>query len=257
MTDTFMFCGTGAADYVTPESGCEFRKYTHSLLNEVILLDIGSMTYRFEDDAVLTKRFSAVRHVLITHCHGDHFSVKALERLASDNGEITVYVDKACVGLIPDSLSKLRVVPVSDGDTFSIDGYTVHVFSSNHLTQYPSEHTHHYVIDTPSGKSVFYGLDGAWLRTDEAKYLMAHPVDLMVLDATSAVSNDFRTFEHNTLDMLRLMIPVIHAHHMVKENGVIYADHLAKTLHPAHKDAASAFAEIGMETAYDGLCINF
>lgn len=257
MTDTFMFCGTGAADYVIPEPGCEFRKYTHSLLNGVILLDIGSMTYRFDEDAALTERFSAVRHVLITHCHGDHFSVPALERLAADNGEITVYLDQACVGLIPEPHPSIRVVPVSNGDTLSFDGYTVHVFSSNHLTQYSDEQTHHYVIDTPSGKSVFYGLDGAWLRTDEAKYLMAHPADLMVLDATSAVSNDFRTFEHNTLDMLRLMIPVIHANHMVKENGVIYADHLAKTLHPAHNDAAAALAAIGMETAYDGLCIKF
>ena len=48
MTDTFLFCGTGAADYVAPEEGKEFRKNTHSLLNDVILFDIGGMTYQFE-----------------------------------------------------------------------------------------------------------------------------------------------------------------------------------------------------------------
>lgn len=256
MKDTLLFCGTGAADYVKPEPEQEFRKYTHSLLNDTILLDIGSMTYQFEEDAVLKARFARVRQVLITHTHSDHFSREALLRLAQDNGAITVYLDASCTDMVPEHPS-ITVCPVSNGDTLSFDGYTVHVFSSNHLTERANEQTHHYVIDTPSGKSVFYGLDGAWLRTDEAKYLMHHPVDLMVLDATSAVSNDFRTFEHNTLDMLKLMIPVLHANGMLKQDGMIYADHLAKTLHPAHNAAAAALSAIGMQTAYDGLCIEF
>lgn len=256
MKDTLLFCGTGAADYVTPVPGQEFRKYTHSLLNDSILLDIGSMTYKFEPDEVLTARFSRVRHVLITHTHSDHFSREALLRLAQDNGSITVYLDASCTDMAPEHPA-ITVYPVSNGETLSFDGYTVHVFSSNHLTERANEQTHHYVIDVPSGKSIFYGLDGAWLRTDEAKYLMQHPVDLMILDATSAVSNDFRTFEHNTLDMLKLMIPVLHANGMLKPEGKIYADHLAKTLHPAHNAAAIALSEIGMQTAYDGLCIEF
>ena len=69
MTDTFLFCGTGAADYAAPEEGKEFRKNTHSLLNDIILLDIGGMTYRFEDDAVLRARFTNVRNIHVTQTH--------------------------------------------------------------------------------------------------------------------------------------------------------------------------------------------
>ena len=256
MSDTFLFCGTGAADYTEPENGKEFRKFTHSLLNNIILLDIGSMTYRFEDDAVLEARFADVKHVFITHTHGDHFHIPSLERLARTNGHISVYLDAACVGLIPPN-DHIRVVPVSSGDMLDVDGYTLRVFTSNHQGTVKGETTHHFIIDTPAGKTLFYGLDGAWLMMEEGKYLMKHPADLMVLDCTTAVPGDLRAFEHNTVDMLRIMLDTIRKCHMLREGGVIYADHLARTLHPCHKAAAKAHAELGMQTAYDGLCIEF
>ena len=65
MTDTFLFCGTGAADYVAPEEGKEFRKNTHSLLNDIILFDIGGMTYQFEEPTVISERLKNVQHVLL------------------------------------------------------------------------------------------------------------------------------------------------------------------------------------------------
>lgn len=256
MTDTFLFCGTGAADYAAPEEGKEFRKNTHSLLNDIILLDIGGMTYRFEDDAVLRARFAKVRHVLVTHTHSDHFSPQALERLAEDNGQICVYIDANAISLVPQN-AHITVVPVSDGQTVRFDGYTVHVLSSNHQGDLPEEHTHHYAVDTPSGKTLFYGLDGAWLKMDVGQFLMQHPADLMILDATSGVPNDYRSFEHNTVAMLRVLVSAIRANKMIKPDGVIFADHLARTLYPGHTAASALLSEIGMQTAYDGLCIEF
>ena len=256
MSDTFLFCGTGAADYSAPEEGKEFRKFTHSLLNDIILFDIGSMTYRFEDMAVLDARFSKVKHVLITHSHGDHFYVPALQHLAETNGKITVYIDAACVKLIPED-EHIQVVAVHSGDVLDVEGYKLFVFTSNHRGTLPEETTHHYIVDTPNGKTLFYGLDGAWLMMDEGKFLMKHPADLMVLDCTTGVAGDLRAFEHNTVDMLRVMMDTIRSCHMVRENGVIYADHLARTRHPCHKTAAEVLAGIGMCTAYDGLCIEF
>ena len=256
MTDTFLFCGTGAADYVAPEEGKEFRKNTHSLLNDIILFDIGGMTYQFEEPTVIRDRLKNVRHVFITHTHSDHFCAQALERLAKDNGSVHVYIDEFAVNRIPKN-ENITVVPVSSGDKLELDGYTVYVFSSNHQGDRPEENTHHYVVDTPSGKTLFYALDGAWLKMDEGKFLMQHPADLMVLDCTSGVSNDYRSFEHNTVDMLRVLVPVSHANKMLKPDGVIYADHLARTLHPEHTAASALLSEIGMQTAYDGLCIKF
>ncbi len=256
MADKFLFCGTGAADYVQPEPGKEFRKNTHSLLNDFILFDIGGMTYKFEEEAMIDARFEKVRHVFITHTHDDHFYVPALERLASKNGHIHVYIDAVCTGLIPQN-EHITVVPVSSGQTLSFDGYRVFVMPSNHQGDLPDEITHHYVVDTPSGKTLFYGLDGAWFTTVEGKFLMQHPVHLMVLDCTSGVPNDYRSFEHNTVDMLRILIPVIHANKMLKPGGVIYADHLACTLHPSHTAVSELLSKIGMQTAYDGLCIEF
>lgn len=112
-------------------------------------------------------------------------------------------------------------------------------------------------MDTPSGKTLFYGLDGAWLKMDVGQFLMQHPADLMILDATSGVPNDYRSFEHNTVAMLRVLVSAIRANKMVKPDGVIFADHLARTLYPGHTAASALLSEIGMQTAYDGLCIEF
>ena len=143
------------------------------------------------------------------------------------------------------------MIPVSDGQTVRFDGYTVHVLSSNHQGDLPEEHTHHYAVDTPSGKTLFYGLDGAWLKMDEGNFLRKHPADLMILDATSGVSNDYRSFEHNTTDMLRVLVPAIRANKMVKPDGVIFADHLARTLYPGHTAASALLSECRpLTTAY-------
>lgn len=259
--DRLIFCGTGAADYSVPVPGEEFRKTTHSLLNDVILLDIGFMTYLFEDQELIKARLSKVKDVIVTHAHGDHFSIDALMRLAEDNGGITVYVDRAVVETIPVH-PLIHVVPLTSGEQISIrttDGvYTVAVLSSNHCTHIPNEQTHHYVIDTPHGKSLFYGLDGAWFTVTEAAFLMQHPVDLMVLDCTlGRIHGDKRIFEHNSIDMLELMLETIRKCKMLKPDGQVYADHLARTLHPCHNEAAAVLAEIGVCTARDGLCIEF
>lgn len=258
MADKFLFCGTGAADFTVPTEGEEFRKFTHSLLNGFILFDMGINAYKYEDESVLKARFSDVKYVLITHSHNDHFCAEYIQRLAHDNGGITVLMDSGvCSELLPDD-SLINIIPIHTGDVFELDGYTVRVLPSNHTTERASEATHHYIVTTPSGKSVFYALDSAWLLTNETNYLMKNPCDLAVLDCTlGRIRGDYRVFEHNSIYMLEIMVDTLKNARMVKPDGLIYGTHLAKTLHQKQELVEADLASFGMHAAYDGLEIEF
>lgn len=257
MSDKFLFCGTGAANFTVPAEGEEFRKFTHSLLNGIILFDMGANAYKFEDESTVKQRFANVKYVLFTHSHGDHFNADKLLRLASDNGGITVFMDSGCSSLIPES-PLIKVVPVHTDDVFEIEGYSIRVLPSNHTTGRKEESTHHYTVTTPSGKSVFYALDSAWLLTDETNYLMKNPCDLAVLDCTlGRIRGDYRVFEHNTIFMLEIMVETLRNAKMVKPDGLIYGTHLAKDLHEPQDKVEADLASFGMHAAYDGLEIEF
>ena len=252
-----LFCGTGAADYSAPEEGKEFRKFCHTLLNDTILFDIGLFTYRFEPIEDVDKRFAKVKTVIVTHTHIDHFDMPSLEHLAAVNHGITVYLDSVACARMPVN-DYITYIPVENGGTYHFDGHTLHTFSSNHRVTDPSEPTHHYVLDLPDGKSLYYGLDGAWIKNDAANYMRGHAVDLMILDCTiGRIRGDSRIFEHNSIYMIEEMLPTIRACHMIKDGGKIYADHLAKTLHPSHDEVAKDLATIGMCVAKDGMEIEF
>ncbi len=258
MKHSMLFCGTGAADYEKPQEGCEFRKFCHTLLDNELLIDMGLNAYWFEDEDVLRKRFSSVKNVLVTHTHIDHFHLPSLERLAADNGHISVYLDSVACRRMPEQ-ENIAFFPLENGKDYTIGDVCVHVFPSHHKVSDPEEPTHHYLITFPDGKRVFYGLDGAWLHESVYYYLKEHPVDVMVLDCTvGRIKGDFRIFEHNSIPMLALMMETIRSEHLLKEGGVVYADHLARTLHPGHNAVAADLREnLQMETAYDGLCIEF
>lgn len=247
------FCGTGAADYSKPVEGEEFRKYTHTLVNDEILIDMGANAYLYEDPAALKERFSGVKNVFITHTHGDHFSQDNLARLAADNGGIKVYVDAEAIPSLAEN-DLITYMPVKTGGTYHTDnGYTLHVFSSNHTS-----YNHHFVIDLPDGKELYYGLDGAWIMNDVGNYLRKHPADLVIIDCTlGRIHGDSRIFEHNSVFMIEEMLHTMRNCKMIKETTRIFADHLAKTLHPAHKEVVADLATLGMEVACDGLCIEF
>ena len=84
-----------------------------------------------------------------------------------------------------------------------------------------------------------------------------HKFDLAVLDCTVGDFHDWRVFEHNTIPMLREMVQEMKNVEMMAENGKIYATHLAKTLHEPHEKTAEILKAFGMETAYDGLKVQF
>ena len=106
------------------------------------------------------------------------------------------------------------------------------------------------------GKKVFYALDGAWFLHETYYALKEAKLDLLVLDCTCGdYEGDYRIGEHNTIPMIRLMLPSLKSWGTLAENTQVYLTHLAPSLHKSHQDTVELVKADGLKVAYDGLRI--
>ena len=134
---------------------------------------------------------------------------------------------------------------LQSGDAVTLGKYTVRAYTANHST---SEKTVHFII-TDGEKTLFYGLDGAWLLYDEVQAIKKYKPDFAVLDATIGdVDGDYRIFEHNNLQMILEMKKTLSAY-----IGQFCISHMARTLHTDHKTLSEKMQAHRIIAAYDGL----
>jgi phosphoribosyl 1,2-cyclic phosphate phosphodiesterase len=133
----------------------------------------------------------------------------------------------------------------------------ISVLANHSIVTNGENHAFHYIIETPEGKKIFYGLDGAWFLRPSWEEMKKHKFDIMIFDCTAGDSDDWRLFEHNTIPMLRMMVKEIGERKMLAENGKLIASHFAKSLHGTHEETENILSEINVLTAYDGLKLDF
>ena len=215
------FLGTGAADWNAAEHGRleGFRRNSSLLIDDCLLIDPGPDV----PEALKTfhKDIGAIRYILNTHPHSDHYCAATVSALTS----ATLY-------------------PVTEGEALTVGPYTVTALPASHGTCRP---TVHFLISDGT-HSLFYGLDGAWLTYEEVQAIWKTHVNYAVLDATVGfVEGDYRIFEHNDLNMVIEIARSLRAH-----VGRFCISHMARTLHTDHATLAAAMAPYGIEVAFDG-----
>ncbi len=98
------------------------------------------------------------------------------------------------------------------GDCFEVAPFQVEALLANHLVEDTSEDPLHYLFTSDSVQWL-YATDGAWLPTTTWRRLMDTRLDAVVWDATIGgmpqFEGDYRIFEHNSLDMVRLMLKTL------------------------------------------------
>ena len=215
------FLGTGAADWVIEkDKGLkDFRRNSSLLIDDCLLIDPGPNV--LDALTAFKKQPEKIKHIINTHNHYDHYSEETVK-----------------------SLKNATFYPLAPKDVVSVGEYVIRAYLANHGTENPL----HFIIQK-NGKSIFYGLDGAWLTLLEAKAIKEFGIDLAVLDATVGNSKvDKRLFEHNNLSMVKDIKNALEPY--VK---TWYISHMAKTLHTSHAKLSAQMKRYNVLVAKDGL----
>lgn len=221
------FLGTGAADWDIrlADASVDFRRNSSLLVSDSLLIDPGACLFEFEKTFGYENLYGGVKDVICTHKHGDHYNPDTLARLTAAGAQFH---------------------EIAAGETFENERWLIRAYAANHRTA--TDPVHFVVEDKSDGKRFFYGCDGAWMFYETYRALMelGH-LDLMIFDCTIGdIHGDYRIFEHNNVAMVAEMKATFS-----KLCPRFAVSHLARTLHPAHKEAAAVLAKYGIETAYD------
>ena len=252
--DALLFLGTGAADWKMEhkQTRADFRRCSAALLNDDLLIDCGPHIYDFAHSCGKPDLYDRVTDVIITHGHSDHFNRDSVLQLA-EKQKIRLVCDRSTMNKVG-AHENIEHILLSPYRKRRVGRYVITPLLANHdMVMTRTKKAYHYIIKTPEGREIFYGLDGAWFLRPSWNEMLKHAFDLMVFDCTVGDSDDWRLFEHNTIPMLRKMVAEVKAKGMIKDGGQLVASHLARTLHGTHEETAAILKELGMITAYDGL----
>ena len=222
------FLGTGAADWNIQNDvdNPEYRRNSSILINDTLLVDPGSCIFEFEKTFGYENLYKDVKNVVCTHKHSDHYNPETVSKLGLELTELELF------------------------EPTEVGNFIITALPANHKTV--DDPRHLVIEEKTSGKCFFYGLDGAWLTYETAKYLRGRKFDLMLFDATLGSKEDlggkldYRIFEHNSLEMVELLCNTF------KDNcNLFYISHMAKTLHRSHKLLSDYMVSKGINVAYD------
>jgi len=252
------FLGTAAADFSPRLKGdcadCfdkNARRASCLLFNDQYLIDCGPHCLDSLRIAGIDK--SHITDLFVTHLHSDHFNPDNIAAIAqarrSAGGEnLRVWVSD---GAKMPEIADVTVMPMVKFTAYTVEaGLTVTGLNANHDK---AVHPQHLLFDN-GGDKFFYGCDGAWLLNDTYAHLRKSPLKLMVLDGTCGdYDGDFRFAEHNTIPMIRVMLPSLRTVGIIDDNTALYISHLAPSLHKPHDETVEIMSEMGVGVAYDGL----
>ena len=253
------FLGTGAADWdinsYSPEQF--YRRCSSILINDDLLVDPGPNIFHFCETNGTPDLLDGVRNIIVTHSHWDHFNSATVARLCMDK-DCTLWADPACMRKLirelgEETAAKIRFVETRRNRDYEIGGYKVTSLRSNHATDDPDEDTRIYLIEE-GGRILFYGCDSAWIPTVSWNVIKTRPVNAMVLELTcgETATYDWRIFEHNTPEMLDIMLTMFRKYNLFAPDVKYYVSHLARTLHTDHEGLVKYLEPRGVTPAYDG-----
>lgn len=252
-----VFLGTGAADWpVRPQADVRYdtdgliRRTCSLLINGKYLIDPAPESWFFAVK-VLKLDLSGLKAVILTHSHGDHFSLKALDGfLGEARGKVGFYCHEGTIPslkLTEKELSRMRLHPLKTGDRVKLGKVTMQALGANHEVSRTRETALHYLFAC-EGKKFFYGCDGAWFLAQTWSVLRKHELDLAIMEATvGSMRANYRIASHNTLAMVDMLVEAMEECGILRKDSLVVLSHLSRELHRPDEDYGSKIV------AYDGM----
>lgn len=265
------FCRCPSCTAARRLGGKDIRRRSSLLVNDDLLIDPGPDAV--QATLAFGKDLTAVKTILITHAHSDHFDPGHLatrmadyacedptpiEVCCSETGLriISDYIDREERGLrldTEDGLALLRATAraCAANETFPCGKYQVTALYSRHD---PSKDARLYIVDDGSAR-VLYATDMP--SPDEAFYralAAAGPVDCVIADHTygPGMPDTVRSDHMTAHDVVRLTA-ALRGRGLLRPNGQVWATHISHERTPVHREL-EAFAQAhGYRIAWDGL----
>ena len=253
------FLGTGAADWDINAyvPGTFHRRFSSVLIHDDLLIDPGPHVFHFCETEGTPDLLNNVQNIIVTHSHGDHFNSATVAKLCVGK-DCTLWADPACMRKLirelgEETAAKIKFVETKRNRDYEIGGYKVTSLRSNHATEDPDEDTRLYLIEQ-DGRILYYGCDSAWIPTVSWNVIRERPVNAMVLELTcgETATYDWRIFEHNTPEMLDIMLTMFRKYNLFAPDVKYYVSHLARTLHTDHEGLVKYLEPRDVVPAYDG-----
>lgn len=250
-----LFLGTGAGDWQSPLENGFFRHQSCVLVDQNTLIDCPG--HALSSIRSLGKQPEDIAWLLITHSHGDHFcqdTIFQLARCRLDAGRspLTVCAHKAVI-------DRLQGIPagfisLSHGQFFETENYVITPMEAMHTPVLPGETPLHYLMKRRNGPTWLYATDGAWMTYPSWCIVRSHHLDGWIVDATvgDISPGDLRIFEHNSIDMVRLMLQTFQRLKVLRNGAPVILTHMARTLHSSHEQVCAELSP-PFVPAYDGL----
>lgn len=275
-TMKLFFLGTGAAEGVPAlfcdcdvcraahrRGGNDKRTRTSVLVDDAIQIDLSPDTlahvHRYGPDFPL----HAVRDLLFTHSHDDHFAVRELQYLSptfapTRTAPLHVWGSSQL-------LDKLKTQTSHFFETAPLGRCTLTPFVETavaHLLVTPIVARHseaelcfNYLLRNPqTGATLLYATDTGWYAEPTWAFLEGRRLDAVVVECGNGGAEGGYEGHLNVSDVIRFR-EKLHAGGGLIPNAPFYATHLSHTGLLLHDELTERFAPHGIRVAHDGLTL--
>lgn len=257
MSKKIMFLGTCACDFSEKLLG-EFknsfdknaRRASSIIIGKNLLVDCGP--HVLESLKIAGYRLEDIDNIFITHLHSDHFDYDNIAAIAKKHDKaVKLWVRRDAE---VEKIDNVQIIKMDEQAKYEIaQDISVTGLDANHDQQsFPQ-----WFLFEVSDKKLLYALDGAWFLTKTYDFLKNSRLDFLIMDATCGnYTGDYRIAEHNSIPMIKMMIPSMKTVEMISDNTKIYMSHLAPSLHSPHEKIEQQVNDLEIKVAFDGLSVS-
>ncbi len=248
------FLGTCARDFEALEKAdCrgrfdkDARRSSCLLIGDSLLVDCG--THVLDSLAIAGADISKITDIFVTHFHDDHFNPEHAERIAEGKTSPVRLWCRFDAEVPP--LRGVEVMRMHEGVKYPVFPTlnAISVYANHDETSFPN----HFLFEV-NGKKLFYGTDGAWMTERACVCLRGADVDVFITDATCGdYAGDSRATGHNSIPMIRLLLPSLRANGIISDKTRVMLTHIAPSLHKPHDETVKLLRPEGLIVAYDGM----
>lgn len=254
-----LFCNCEYCREARRLGGKNIRTRSQALINNDLLIDLPADTYwHFVQNGI---EGDAIRYLLITHAHEDHFYKDDLflrwGAYAHNMRAETLQV--FCPKTVYDSFDgqfppNVVIIPLEAFRTVTIGNYRVTPLPARHM---PGAEAFLYLVE--GDKTLLYAHDTGYLYDEVFTYIEQNGIrlDMATMDCTNVEIPLPDDGGHMGLPNIKRVIDRLQNMGAVGESTIVYVNHFSHNGNPLQTHLEELAAPYGYRVSYDGCCVEF